>query len=390
MQTFDQVQNAAMAGDPKAQELLAQVFEQSGRVEEAVAWLGRAAKSGLPSAHARLGLWQLVGFGVAQAPEAGVTRILAAARTGDPLGLNLAAIVDAGGIGAPRNPQRAIQWLALHAQTGDPQAACQIGLLIGVTGPRADLARAALSQAAVAGYKPAIQALGRAPRQAVPVDWTAAASAIDLSPFEAPIVRHRERDDPRIETIPDLLPPWVCDYVMTLAEPLLQRGMVVDASGGESVQDERSNRVMNFGLSNSDVILELINNRLAEAAGMPAENAEGLGVLHYTPGERYRPHVDYIADTPANAAHLAARGQRVRTLLVYLNEGFEGGATEFPHLELAYRPPRGSAVMFDSVKADGSVDPMTLHTGAPTTRGDKWVISKWFRTKALRPKPTAA
>jgi prolyl 4-hydroxylase len=350
-----------------------------------VAWLARSAKTGRPSAHARLGLWQLVGFGVAQAPQDGVTRIVAAANTGDPLGLSLAAIVDAGGIGTPRNLPRAIQWLARHAAIGEPQAACQLGLLIGADGPRADLARAVLSQAAAGGYAPAVRALGHRPRQPIPVDWAAAAAATDLSAFDAPIERRLELEEPRIGTIPDLLPAWACNYVMALAEPALTRGMVVDETGGESVQDERSNRVMNFGLADSDVVLELINHRLAAAAGMPPENAEGLGVLHYSPGERYKPHVDYIPDIPANAPQLAARGQRVRTLLVYLNDGFEGGATEFPHLDLAFRPPRGSAVVFDSVKPDGSVDPLTLHTGAATTKGEKWVISKWFRTKALRP-----
>ena len=33
--------------------------------------------------------------------------------------------------------------------------------------------------------------------------------------------------------------------------------------GDEDVRDERSNRVMNFGLSDSDILLELINNRIA-------------------------------------------------------------------------------------------------------------------------------
>ncbi|MFN3511484.1 MAG: 2OG-Fe(II) oxygenase [Phenylobacterium sp.] len=388
MQTFDQVRAQAMAGDPAAQELMAQVFEQSGQVDEAVAWLARAAKAGLPSAHARLGLWQVVGFGVAQAPADGVARILAAAGAGDPFGLNLAGILDAGGVGTPRDPARAVQWLARLAAGGDASAACQIGLLIGLRGPRLDLARAALSQAAAAGYAPAVRILGRKPPRATPVDWTAAAAAVDLSPFEGPIERRVERESPRVRMISDLLPDWACDYVMSLAEPALVRAKVVDdETGGEAVRDERSNRVMNFGLADSDVVLELINNRLAAAAEMPPENAEGLGVLHYAVGERYRPHVDYIADTPANAPQLAQRGQRVRTLLVYLNEGFEGGATEFPRLELAYRPPRGSALVFDSVDAEGAPDPMTLHTGAPPTRGEKWVISKWFRTKALRPPP---
>ena len=170
-----------------------------------------------------------------------------------------------------------------------------------------------------------------------------------------------------------------------MGEPALQRGMIVNETGGESVEDVRSNRVMHFGLADSDLLLELINHRLAEVAGLPTENGEGLGVLHYAPGERYAPHVDYIPETPANARHLAERGQRIRTVLVYLNEDFEGGATEFPRLDLKFKPAKGSALVFDSVTADGSVDPMTLHTGAPPTSGEKWIISKWFRTRALRP-----
>lgn len=301
-----------------------------------------AAQSGQPTAYAQVGLWELVGHGLPRRPAQGVRRIIAAAEVGDPLGLHLAAIVDAGGVGTPRNLERALRWLEAAARAGEPRAASQWDLL-------------------------------RVP---------GAAEA-----FAAPIQRRRERDEPPIETLPDFLPDWACDYVIAMAGPILTRGKVVDRAGGESVSGERTNTVMNFGLADSDVILEMINWRVAEAAGMPAQNAEGLGVLHYNPGERYAPHVDYIPDTPENAAHLAERGQRVRTLLIYLNEGFEGGATEFPRLELACKPPRGGALVFDSVKADGSVDPMTLHTGAPPTSGEKWLISKWFRTKALRPGP---
>ena len=291
---------------------------------------------------AQQGLFQLVGHGVPRQPAQGVARIVAAAQAGDPLGLHLAGVVDAGGIGTPVNVERALHWLKLAAQSGDGRAARQQQLL---SAPGA------------------------------------------LQSLSAPCDRRRERDDPPIDVIPGFLPKWACGYVIEMSAPVLTRGKVVDPRGGESVSGERTNSVMNFGLADSDVLLELINNRIAEAAGMPSENAEGLGVLHYCPGERYAPHVDYIPDTPANAEHLAQRGQRVRTFLVYLNDDFEGGATEFPRLGVGYKPPAGGALMFDSVKADGSVDPMTLHTGAPPTRGEKWVISKWFRTKALRPGP---
>jgi prolyl 4-hydroxylase len=344
---MDQAQFQALlakgrAGDALAQEQVALFLEQGQMPKDAADWMTLAAQSGRASAVATLGLWELVGYGLPRNPALGVQRIIAAAEAGDPFGLHMAAIVDTGGVGTPRNLERAMGWLRKAAEAGEPRAARQLALL---------------------------EAPGA------------------LAFFATPIDRQRERDDPRIEVILDFLPQWACDYVIQMSAPVLTRGKVVDEAGGESVRGERTNTVMSFGLADSDVILELINWRIADAARIPGTHAEALGVLHYNPGERYAPHVDYIPDTPENAEHLAQRGQRIRTLLVYLNDDFEGGATEFPRLEVAYKPPRGAALLFDSVNPDGSVNPMTLHTGAPPTRGEKWLISKWFRTKALRPGP---
>lgn len=361
MSTLQQLVARANAGDTLSQEHLALACEQAGLPEEAAGWLARAAEGGSASALSRLGLWELAGFGVPRNPESGVARIYAGARRKDELGLHLASVVDAGGIGVPRDPRRALGWLVTAAHLGHGRAVNQL-LLLG---------------------QGAVRPTGH--------NWEAIAAAVDLSPFERDVERRVEREDPPVSFVDDLLPGWACDYVIGMAAPVLMRGKVVDERGGESVRGERSNTVMTFGLADSDVVLELINNLIARAAGMPPEHAEGLGVLHYDVGERYAAHIDAIPETPQNFAHLAARGQRVRTLLVYLNEGFEGGATEFPRLGAAYKPPRGSAVIFDSVRPDGSINPLSLHTGAPPTSGEKWVISKWFRSRPLRPvAPTAS
>lgn len=385
--TFEDVVRAAEAGDVDAQELLSAVYEEGGRPDEAVRWIARAAQGGRASAWRRLGLWQLVGYGTPAKPSEGAARIRTAAEAGDADAMNLAGVIAAGGVGVPRSTADARTWLLKAARAGDGRSLCQVAMFVGLDGPEAALAETLLQASVRAGFAPA-QGLRRPGQQpAASVDWARVEAVIDLSSLETPIEAHLRRESPRVMLVDDLLPGWACDYVRLLAEPRLQRGKVVVESGGEDVRDERSNRVMNFGLGDSDVLLELINNRIAQAADMPAENAEGLGVLHYAPGERYAPHVDYIPNTPQNAQHLAQRGQRVRTLLVYLNDGFEGGATEFPRLGLSFKPPRGSALIFDSVTPDGQVDPMTLHTGAPPTAGEKWVISKWFRTRPLRPPP---
>lgn len=377
MKTPEQIMAAARAGDADSQEQIALGFERVGDPGQALSWMGLAARSGRASAIARLGLWELVGYGMPRNAAAGVEKVVVAARTGDPFALHVASVIHAGGIGAPRDLGQAVVWLVALAERGDARAACQLGLLAR-SGAALGLAARLGSQAAALFMKDRVAPAGD-------VDWQKVASSIDLSDFAKPFHKHQDRTDPNVWMLDGLLEPWICDYVIAMAAPTLTRGKVLDDTGRETVRDERTNTVMHFGLVDSDVILELISARLAAAAEMPPENGEALGVLHYAVGEVYKPHVDYIPETLQNAPILKELGQRVRTLLVYLNDGFEGGATEFPHLKVGYKPPRGCALIFDSVKPDGRVDPMTLHVGAPPTSGQKWAISKWFRNKALRP-----
>ena len=377
MNTPESLVAAAKAGDPAAQEQVALAFEQTGEPGQALQWMGLAARSGRASAIARLGLWELVGYAMPQNSARGVEKVVTAARTGDLFALHVASVIHAGGIGAPRDLGQAVVWLVALAVRGDARAACQLGLLA--------RSGAALGLAAQRGSQAAALFMRDQTPQTLDVDWQQVAAAIDLSAFARPFHKHQDRTDPNVWMLDGLLDPWICDYVIAMAAPTLTRGKVLDETGRETVREERTNTVMHFGLVDSDVILELVSARLAAAAEMPPENGEALGVLHYAVGEVYKPHVDYIPETLQNAPILEALGQRVRTLLVYLNDGFEGGATEFPHLKVGYKPPRGCALIFDSVKPDGRVDPMTLHVGAPPTSGQKWVISKWFRNKALRP-----
>lgn len=377
MRTPEQIMAAARAGDPDAQEQIALGFERVGDAGQALSWMGLAARSGRASAIARLGLWELIGYALPQNPAAGVEKIVIAARTGDPFALHVASVIHSGGIGTPRDLGQAVVWLVALAERDDARAACQLGLLAR-SGP-------ALARAARLGSQAAALFMKDRVAPADNVDWQKVASAIDLSDFAKPFHKHQDRTDPNVWMLDGLLEPWLCDYVIAMAAPTLTRGKILDEEGQEVEREERTNTVMHFGLVDSDVILELISARLAAAADMPPENAEALGVLHYATGEVYKPHVDYIPETLQNAPILEKLGQRVRTLLVYLNDGFEGGATEFPHLKVGYKPPRGCALIFDSVKPDGRVDPMTLHVGAPPTSGQKWAISKWFRNKALRP-----
>jgi hypothetical protein len=69
-------------------------------------------------------------------------------------------------------------------------------------------------------------------------------------------------------------------------------------------------------------------------------------------------------------------------VLVYLNDDYEGGETEFPRLGLRYKGKTGDALVFWNVSQTGELERDSVHAGLPVTSGQKWLLSKWVRQKA--------
>jgi prolyl 4-hydroxylase len=121
-----------------------------------------------------------------------------------------------------------------------------------------------------------------------------------------------------------------------------------------------------------------IEARVAALLNWPLDHGEGIQVLRYRPGAEYRPHHDYFDPAHPGTAHVLKRGgQRVGTLVMYLNTPQGGGATTFPDVGLEVAPIRGNAVFFSYDRPHAST--RTLHGGAPVTAGEKWVATKWMR-----------
>jgi predicted 2-oxoglutarate/Fe(II)-dependent dioxygenase YbiX len=191
---------------------------------------------------------------------------------------------------------------------------------------------------------------------------------------------------PRICTIERFATVEECQWLIGRANTELQRAKVYRNSSTAEVADTRTNREMSFTIFNVDVVLSLIRDRIAAATGAPVTHFEIAKLLHYSPGEQFALHADFIeAKTPELARELAMRGQRAATFLIYLNEGYEGGATQFPRLDWQYRGGRGDALLFSNVDANGAPDYATVHAGTPPTAGDKWVLSQWIRTRPVGP-----
>lgn len=189
---------------------------------------------------------------------------------------------------------------------------------------------------------------------------------------------------PVVAILDGVLDAAECDELRSLAAQRLARSQVVNPGTGRGVvQDIRTSEGANFGRSEHPLIAR-IDARAAILMGLDEEHGEGLQAMRYGVGAEYVPHYDYFPpDDPGSKAHLASGGQRVATLIMYLNDVEAGGETVFPRIDFSYVPRRGQALYFEYTTPEGTLDPLSLHGGAPVLRGEKWILTKWMRERAF-------
>jgi prolyl 4-hydroxylase len=187
---------------------------------------------------------------------------------------------------------------------------------------------------------------------------------------------------PRIILFANLLGPEECDELIALSRGKLARSNVVNADTGRyDVHPHRTSSGTYFARGENDLIRRL-EHRISELVQLPVERGEPLQILHYLPGGEYRPHFDYFDPAqPGNEQVLREGGQRVATLVMYLNDVEAGGSTVFPQVGLDVLPRRGNAVYFAYCTEQGELDARSLHGGSPVSAGEKWIATKWFRQR---------
>lgn len=178
--------------------------------------------------------------------------------------------------------------------------------------------------------------------------------------MEVSIQEYKWIDD-GIYTVTDVLTADECDAYVCLAESLGFSDAPIDVGLAQQqvVKDIRSNtRVMVDDVGRAQSLWE----RVRAFAPDVVNGAEAIGLnerfrfYRYEPGQSFRWHRD--------GAYQRPNGQRSRyTLLLYLNENFEGGETKFDLSVI--KPKKGMALLFDH---------NYLHEGAEVTQGRKYVL----------------
>ena len=113
---------------------------------------------------------------------------------------------------------------------------------------------------------------------------------------------------------------------------------------------------------------------------MPFANAEDLQVVKYKPNGYYKAHYDSCCDKEDCNDFTELGGNRVITMVIYLNDDFDGGATKFINLNKEIKPDKYSGILFYSLnKAQNKCHTNSKHAGMPVKSGEKYIANVWIR-----------
>ncbi len=294
---------------------------------------------------------------------------------------------------APLMPGEGAGLLIQAMEAGDPEAHARVAVLAASGlyvrhnwGDALDL----LVQAAERNWEPA-QAQLRALAPEVPTgeSWVQRAASLRPADWLSAPAAKVVHADPEVRAFEAMISPAVCAWFVDTARPKLGRARVYDSDRGFDLEHQtRSNSAAIFNRNEVEFIHLLVQARMSVACGLPTQNMEAPSVLHYRAGEQFADHYDFIDPANAQDGGLRQHGQRVITFLVYLNDDYEGGETDFPRLGVRYKGRCGEGLFFVNTRnREEEPEMRMLHAGRAPTHGEKWVVSQFVRGRPFMVAP---
>ena len=423
---IQQIRADAEAGKPEAQFLLSQICRQNKDLDGMVQWLLQANAKGLPDAMDALGHCYELGRGLPRDLPAALEQYDRAVGAGS----NFAAFHKAQLLYKSRQGAdqakliyellvkaaqadvvaalRAIGFLAMQSETsrslaieclrraavrGDPASSFNLGwcLLQAKSSDKAEQeATHWLQRAATANYPFAdtmlasLQGVGSSTEAQIREGKISFGAPFALFPESQGVDEQVFSEDPPISLYKDVLNIVDCAYLIFFARPFMKRASVIDPEGDTSgmVSDVRTSMSTYLPIEIVDIIGRYVELKIIRETGEDLQTSEPMSILYYSPGEYYRPHVDYFnPKLTASEQFLADGGQRTASAVTYLTAPSAGGSTSFPRLNLTVPAVTGSTLWFRNSFEDGQIDERTVHAGDTVEAGEKWVVTKWFRQK---------
>ena len=188
---------------------------------------------------------------------------------------------------------------------------------------------------------------------------------------------------PPMFCVENFLTPFECDFLIQVAQDSFGPAPVVGKGAGEISPSRTSSTCY---LARED--LPDLLRKVSLLTGKPMDHVELPQVGRYFPTQQYMQHFDaFDLGTDDGMRFAANGGQRTVTVLIYLNDCVQGGATNFPALNLQVQPRRGMALVFFPATVDGLLDKQALHAALPAI-DTKYVSQCWIRQSTYNGQPS--
>ncbi|XP_054746893.1 prolyl 4-hydroxylase subunit alpha-2-like [Anastrepha obliqua] len=186
--------------------------------------------------------------------------------------------------------------------------------------------------------------------------------------------------DPYMVVFHDIMSDVEITTLQDMARPHLQRATVYNHARKRS--EAVAGRTSKFAwfYDHMNAVTKRVNKRIEDMTGLDLVGSEMLQVMNYGLGGHYSTHYDFFNVSTENDI-VSMQGDRKATVLFYMTDVDQGGATAFPNLETAIFPKKGTAVMWYNLNNRFEGDHKTLHSGCPVLVGSKWVTNKWIRER---------
>lgn len=198
---------------------------------------------------------------------------------------------------------------------------------------------------------------------------------------------------PLINLHPGVFTSNICQEIISMAKNDLMPSKVIKSDGSDGLNSSYRDASTCSYPKNHNSTVELVYDTIEKLTGIGKERFENFTVTHYTTGQFYKHHQDYFHYIDSNPESLGTRckkgGNRVATVILYLNTPPSGGETYFPWLDVSVVPNEGSVLHFDYGYEDQKYNIQTTHAGLPPLDGEKWIVTFWARESNITEEVTS-
>ena len=174
-----------------------------------------------------------------------------------------------------------------------------------------------------------------------------------------------------------------CEKLVSMISNSLRPSTVADKGDTGLINNYRTSKTADLSYFTDPFYLS-IDKKIANLMDLKPFFGETMQAQKYEVGQYYKEHYDFFS--PLNheyKTYCEWMGQRTWTTMIYLNDVEKGGETYFKHLKLKIKPEKGLLIAWNNLFFNGIPNYKTLHEALPPISGDKYIITKWWRSWSL-------